>query len=187
MRKASLKGATNLALLTLNWMQTWRIVNEREIMKANEATKPAEIQIMPQLEATLGRGLSKIVLGSTALALGCMAAALQSLQRGASGFTFHVSLGTFAACALGMAAGLLYWKLAAGTLWAVRLGTAFLLLAGVGGFLYPLRFVRADKMSEIAIGLAFATCAISMVALLLWKLKGFFDADAAAAEAKQVN
>jgi hypothetical protein len=156
-------------------------------MKANEALKPVEMQTMPQPEATLGRALFKIVLGSTALALGCMAATLQSLQRGASGFTFHVSLGTIAAFALGMAAGLLYWKLAAGSLLAVRLGTAFLLLAGVGGFLYPLRFVRADKMSEIAIGLAFATCAISTVALMLWKMKRFFDADAAAVETDKVN
>jgi hypothetical protein len=184
MRKASLKSAINSTLVVVKGMQKWRIVNERDIMRTNETQKPVEVPIMPQPEAFLGRGLFRIVLGSTALALGCMAATLQALQRGASGFTFQASLGTLAAFAVGMAAGLLYWKLAAGSLRAVRLGTAFLLLAGVGGFLYPLRFVRADKMSDIAVGLAIATCAVSLVALLLWKMKRFFDADAAAVETK---
>jgi hypothetical protein len=62
-----------------------------------------------------------------------------------------------------------------------------LLVAGVGAFLYPLRFVRSDKMVEIAIGLAFATCALSMVALQLWKIKLFFDADDEAVEVKKGN
>src|SRR5580658_6805204 len=159
-RKASLKGAMNFKLVTLKGRCTWRIVNDREIMKPNETLKPAKTKMMPQLEATLGRGLFRIVLGTTVLGLGCMAAALQALQRGSTGFTFRISAGTFVAFAVGSAAGFLYWKLTASTLLAARLGAAMLLVAGVGAFLYPLRFVRSDKMVEIAIGLGFATCAI---------------------------
>jgi hypothetical protein len=177
----------NFTLVTLKRRREWRIVNKREIMKADESLKPARTKMMPQLEATLGRGLFRIVLGTTVLGLGCMAAALQALQRGSTGFTFRVSAWTFVAFAVGSAAGFLYWKLTASSLLAARLAAAMLLVAGVGAFLYPLRFVRSDKMVEIAIGLAFATCALSMVALQLWKIKLFFDADDDAVEDKKVN
>jgi hypothetical protein len=154
-------------------------------MKAQHTLKPAESNIMAQPEAALSRGFYKIVLGSTALALGCMAAAVQALRRSATGFTFRVSVWTFVAFAVGLAAGLLYWKLAARSVLAVRLGTTLLVLAGVGGFLYPLRFVPEDKWADIAIGLGFAVCAISTVAFLLWRMKCFFEADQAAVEIKK--
>ena len=117
MRKASLKGARNFALEVLKCLSKWRKVNSTEIMKANETPKPADPYLLPQLEATLGRGLFNIVLGSTCLALGCMAAALQALRRGPSGFTFRLSAGTFVAFGVGLAAGCLYWKLTSGALW----------------------------------------------------------------------
>jgi len=142
---------------------------------------------MPQPAAALSRGLYKIVLGSTAVALGCMAAAVQALRRSGDGFAFQVSVWTVAAFAAGVAAGLLYWKLASRSLLAVRLGSAFLVLTGVGGFLYPLRFVPADKMADIAIGLGLAVCALSMVAFLLWRMKRFFDKDNAAVETKKAG
>jgi thiosulfate reductase cytochrome b subunit len=160
-------------------------MTKREMMKAKEAT--TEVQMMPQPAAALSRGFYKIVMGSTALALGCMAAAVEALRRNAAGFAFQVSVWTFVAFAVGLAAGLLYWKLAARSLLAVRLGTAFLVLAGVGGFLYPLRFVPADKMADIAAGLGLAVCAISMGAFLLWRMKRFFDKDNAAVETKKAG
>src|SRR5580692_9546158 len=126
-------------------------MNQLDNMKTNEILKPAEIIEMPQPETALSRGFLKIVLGSTALALGCMAAAIESLRRDADGFTFQLSAGTLVAFVAGLAAGLYYWKLAAKGHWAARVGTALLVLAGVGGFLYPLRFVPADKMGEIII------------------------------------
>src|SRR5277367_3314749 len=101
-----------------------------------------------------------------------MAAALQALRSSADGFTFHVSVWTFVA-------------LAARSRLASRMGTALLLAAGVGGFLYPLRFVPANKMGEITIGLSFAVCALTMVAFLLWRLKLFFEADNDAVESKK--
>jgi hypothetical protein len=156
-----------------------------EIMKAKQALKATEIETMPQAEDSLSRGFYKIVHGSTALALGGMAAALQALRSSADGFTFHISVWTFVALAAGLAAGLFYWRLAARSRLASRMGTALLLLAGVGGFLYPLRFVPANKMGEIAIGLSFAVCALTIVAFLLWRLNRFFEADDDAVEAKK--
>jgi hypothetical protein len=161
------------------------MVKERDMMKAKEALNITEVEMMPQPEAALSGGFYKIVLGSTAVALGCMAAAAEALRRNAGGFAFQVSVWTFVAFAAGLAAGLFYWKLAAGGLLAVRVGTAFLVLTGIGGFLYPLRFVQSDKMADIAIGLAMAVCAISMGSFVLWKMKRFFDADNAAVETRK--
>jgi len=137
---------------------------------------------MPDPDAALSRGFFRIVRASTALALGGMVAALEALRRSPVGFTFHVSVWTFVAFAAGCAAGLFYWRLAARSRLASRMGTALLLAAGVGGFLYPLRFVPADKMGEIAIGLSFAVCALTIVVFLLWRLKRFFEADNDAVE-----
>jgi hypothetical protein len=155
-------------------------------MKATNALRPTEVQETPQQEHPLDRGFLKIVRGATALALGCMAAAVESLRRDVSGFTFQLSIGTFVAFALGLAAGLYFWKMAAGSKLAMRVGAALLVLAGIGGFLYPLRFVPADKMTEIAIGLTLAVCALSTGAYMLWRLRRFFEADSAAVETKKV-
>ena len=141
--------------------------------------------MMPQPEAALSRGFYRIMLGSTAAALGGLAAAMQALRRSPAGFAFHFSVWTVVAFAAGLAVGLLYWKLAAKSLLAVRVGTTFLVLAGVGGFLYPLRFVPSDKMAEIGIGLGLAVCAIGTVAFMLWRMKRFFDADHASVEANK--
>jgi ABC-type uncharacterized transport system permease subunit len=156
-------------------------------MKANEALKPTEVLEMTPPEAAQSRSFFIIVRGSTALALGCMAAVLEALRRDADGFTIHVSAGTFVAFAAGFAAGLYFWKMAARSLLAARVGIALLLLAGLGGFLYPLRFVPSDKRADIATGLFVAACAVSTGAVLLWKMKRFFDKDAAAAETEKVN
>jgi len=149
-------------------------------MKTNEILTQAEVAVIPHPEAALNRDFFKIVVGSTSLGLGCMAATIETLRRDVGGFKFQVSAGTFAAFAVGWAAGLLYWKFAARSRLAARVGAALLLMAGVGAFLSPLRFVPADKMAEISIGLGTAACAISIGAFLLWRLKRFFDADTAA-------
>jgi hypothetical protein len=154
-------------------------------MNASKALKPISVYEAPEPDSALSRAFLKIVIGSTALGLGCLAAAVEALRQDTGGFAFHVSAGTFVAFAVGLAAGLYYWKLAAKSPLAARVATAFLVLAGIGGFLYPLRFVPSDKMGEIATGLGVAACAISIGAVLLWRLKLFFDADDAAVQTKK--
>jgi hypothetical protein len=131
----------------------------------------------------------RIVSYSTGLAFGGMLAALESLYNDGSGFSFHVSVGTLGAFAMGFVAGLVYWRivlLASRERASLLLRTAsfLLLLGGVTAFLYPLRFVPVEKLSEIFKGLATATVALSLVAFMLWRLKTFFDQDAAKAEAR---
>jgi len=159
--------------------------HRQKIMKDKHTPEGTETGTILQTEAPISSGFFRIVRGSTALALGGMAAALEALRPSAAGFSFHVSLWTLVAFVLGMAAGLFYWRLTARSRLASRIGTALLLVAGVGGFLYPLRFVPEDKMREIAIGLSLAIGALSLVAFLLWRIKRFFDADNAAVDTKK--
>jgi len=154
-------------------------------MKVNQISKRVEAPMAAPSESSLSGMFAKIVRGSTALGLGCMAAAVESLRSNATGFKFQFSMGTVAAFALGAVAGLVFWKLAAGSRLASRAGAALLLMAGLGGFLYPLRFVPAEHMADIAVGLSVATCAVSIGGVLLWRMKRFFDEDDAAGESKK--
>jgi hypothetical protein len=154
-------------------------------MKANQMHKPMEALTAAQSESAVSGMFATIVRGSTALGMGCMAAAVASLRSNATGFAFQFSMGTVAAFALGAAAGLVFWKLAGGSRLAARAGAALLLMAGLGGFLYPLRFVPAEHMADIAVGLTVATCAVSIGGILLWRMKRFFDEDDAAVESKR--
>jgi peptidoglycan/LPS O-acetylase OafA/YrhL len=131
------------------------------------------------------RGLWRIAAVSTALGLGCMVAAMESLRSGATGFSFRPSLTTLAAFAAGTAAGLFYWKLAGRGGPAARRASFLLTLLGVTVFLYPLRFVPADQLPERAKGLGLAAVAISIGVFLLWRVKRFLDRDDAAVEASQ--
>ena len=146
---------------------------------------PMEDSNAAQSESSVSGLFATIVRGSTALGLGCMAAAVESLRSNATGFAFQFSMGTIAAFALGAAAGLVFWKLAAGSPLAARAGAALLLMAGLGGFLYPLRFVPSEHMADIAVGLTVATCAVSIGGVLLWRMKRYFDEDDAAQESKK--
>jgi hypothetical protein len=154
--------------------------------KTKKGAKAATITAGAGEEMTLAKLNNERLFGimsfSTALGLGGMFASLQALYLDASGFSFRLSPGTLAAFAMGSAAGLVYWKIVShdGMDGKSRLGraaTILLAMAGVAAFLYPLRFVPAEKMREIAKGLATAVVALSLVGFMLRRLKRFFDAD----------
>jgi hypothetical protein len=133
-----------------------------------------------------------IVSYSTALAFGGMLASLEALYNDTSGFSFHFSVGTLAAFAIGFAVGLIYWRIvsldaAGGASLLLRASSFLLLLGGVAAFLYPLRFLPAEKLHEVLQGLTAAVVALSLIALMLWRLKIFFDQDAAKALGKNAH
>jgi hypothetical protein len=58
-----------------------------------------------------------------------------------------------------------------------RAAFAIVVLIGVGGFFYPLRFVPSEKMSQIFGGLGLAVIALSVVAGLLLMARRFFEGE----------
>ena len=123
-------------------------------MKASDVLEPNEPIVLPPSKAALGGVFYRIVVASTALGLGCMAAVFEALRQEAGGFTFRISAWTFVAFAVGAVAGILYWKMAARSLLAARVNTGAAVVIRSRWISYPLRFVPSDKMTDIAVGLA---------------------------------
>lgn len=163
-------------------------------MEVTKETKPQQKKNMQNLiptnavtlsaESKNERDFFRIASVSTALAFGAMVASVESLRRDAAGYSFQLSVGTAVAFAVGAAAGWLYWNLVARN--AARRSTAslraaslLLVLAGVGAFLYPLRFVSPENLADILKGLALDTVALGLVGVILWRIKRFLDQDSA--------
>jgi hypothetical protein len=126
----------------------------------------------------------KIASLGTALGLGAAAASTASLRSSPVGFSFQLSPATFIAFAVGAAVGLIYWRLVANNSKAARRASLLIALAGVGLFLYPLRFVPAGNLHDLIIGLILAACALSIVGFLLWRVKRFLDTDSKQTDAE---
>ena len=128
------------------------------------------------------RDFLRIASLSTALAFGVVLGSVEALRRDPSGFAFKISVGTFVAFAIGLAIGVVYWKIV--TLNATgnpsllrRVASFFLLLGGSVAFLYPLRFLPGEKLPEVFEGLATAAVALSLIGFMLRTLQQFFDQD----------
>ena len=52
-----------------------------------------------------------------------------------------------------------------------------LVLVGIISFLYPLKFIAAEKRKDVFIGLALAMAVLSGVGFVMWKVRGFLEAD----------
>jgi hypothetical protein len=128
----------------------------------------------------------RLAAASMGLALGIMLASLAALNRDASGYSFHIRSPVVAiAFAVGAVIGYAYWVLIGrsdtlrGAPKLVRGASALLVLVGIGGFLYPLRFLPPSKLPEVLEGLGGAVLALSLVGFLLWKIKKLLDRDSA--------
>ena len=143
--------------------------------ETNEAVSPGD------------RVFFKIAAYSTAFAFSVVAGTIQAVRLGAAGFTLHLSFGTLAAAAVGAIVGLVYWKIllldsTPRNRLLRRLASLFVLMGGVGAFLYPLRFISGEKLVEIIEGLTAAIAVVSTMGSVLWRMKRFFDSDEAGAE-----
>ena len=131
-------------------------------------------------------GFFRIAGAGSALAFGAMVASLFALDHGPSGFSFRLNALTVIAFVVAAAAGWYYWKLvarmAAEKAPAQRrkkfiVFSVGLVLAGVIGFFYPMKFIPPEKRHDVFIGLALAFGVLSGVALVMWKVIKFLDAD----------
>jgi hypothetical protein len=142
-----------------------------------QPVKPESIATQ-ETDPKSSRVFFKIAAISTALGLGCAAASTESLRSSPVGFSFQITAGTFVAFAVGAVIGFFYWKLIAKSTTAARLGSVLMGLAGIGLFLYPLRFMPSGTLPDLIIGLLIATGALGTVGFIIWRIARFLDADA---------
>ena len=129
------------------------------------------------------RDLVRVMVVGTAISFGFMFALLQTLRVDASGWSFTISLGTAVAFLVGAGLTTGAWVLAlrgrgAGQRNPLRLLSPIVLVVGLVGFLYPLRFMPVEKLPDIAIGLCLATLALSIVGMLIWQISRFLEQEA---------
>ncbi len=123
---------------------------------------------------------------SASLAFGAMVASLFAVKATPHGFTFEMNL---AAVLAFLAAGVFawfYWRMVArlATDKAPRQGnkkfivfSLGLMLVGIVSFLYPLKFIPAEKRWDVFVGLTLAFGCIAGIGFVMWKVKRFLDAD----------
>lgn len=127
------------------------------------------------------RDIQRIIKVGTAIGFGCMVASLESLRSDSTGFSFQITARTFLAFILGFAVMFPFWKIVFNLVSGNRQrsrhvwGALLLLLIGAAAFLYPSRFVPAEKLHDMYIGLALAVCAISLVAWLIFTTGRFLE------------
>ncbi|MDB6022815.1 MAG: hypothetical protein JWQ04_2672 [Pedosphaera sp.] len=129
------------------------------------------------------RDIQRIMKLGTAIGFGCMAASLAALHSSPTGISFQITGRTLFAFVLGAAAVFPFWKIVFNVVsgnrqrsrhvWAASL----LLLIGIGAFLYPSRFVPAEKLRDMYTGLVIAACALSLLAAMLILFGKFFETD----------
>ncbi len=122
------------------------------------------------------REFKQIMIWGSSLPAGAILAALQALQ---ADYSFKTSLFTFVAFIVGTSIGLIFWKIIFETtrpIWRMIASTV-MTFGGIAAFLYPLRFIPVSKLAELMTGLSFAVFALSLAAIMMLKLRDFFDED----------
>jgi len=133
-----------------------------------------------QRDSLLNPRLRVIMVLGSSLAAGFAVGSLEALQ---PNFSFKVSAKTVIAFALGAAMVWIYWTILLNPSKTPRqnrlrwVASAVLFLAGVAGFLYPLRFIAPNNYPDVILGLGAALCGISVIAVLLLACKRFLDRD----------
>ena len=141
-------------------------------------------------DASHTRTLFRIVGLATGLAFGTMVGSLFAVRNSPGGLVFELNAASVIAF---LAAGVLAWfywrmvaKLATGAVPGMKpkfpprfaAFSAALALIGLAAFLYPLRFIPAEKRADIFIGLLLAVAVLSGVGFVMWKVRNFLEADA---------
>jgi hypothetical protein len=133
----------------------------------------------PQTGAHSDRQVMRIIVYGLSLAFSVLIASTQTVRSTATGFTFRFTPGTLVAFLLGAAIvvpcfhAIFY---SSRRLWR-RIALAVIILIGVGGFTYPLRFVHGEARPQILIGLIVAACVLSIVATLMFVVSRFLARD----------
>ena len=141
---------------------------------------------MSSAEKSNTSALFNIASYGAALAFGVMVATMFALERTPNGLSFKLNAAAIISFLVAAPVAYFYWRLIA------RMATerapeqrrkkfivfsAGLLLIGVMAFLYPLKFVPAEKRKDVFVGLALAFGCIGGVGLVMIKVRKFLEAD----------
>jgi hypothetical protein len=130
--------------------------------------------------------LFRIAGVGASLAFGAMVASLFAIKPVPDGLAFELNAGAVISFLLAAIFAWFYWRMIARMaaekapeqrkkkFVVFSLG---LVLVGVISFLYPLKFIPAEKRQDVFIGLALAFACITGVGVVMWKVKKFLDAD----------
>jgi hypothetical protein len=122
----------------------------------------------------------RIIVYCLSLAFSVLIASLETIRRTAEGFSFQVSWRTavvFVIAALFVTP--CFKVIFHSRRKAVRTAALGVICAiGLGSFLYPVRFVQSEKFGDIFLGLAIAAAALSCIAVALFVINRFLNADA---------
>lgn len=130
--------------------------------------------------------LFRIAGAGASLAFGAMVASLFALRSSGTGFTFELNVPTVISFLIAATFGWFYWRMVARM--AVEKApeqrkkkfavfSLGLILVGIVSFLYPLKFIPAEKRYDVFFGLTLAVACIIGVSLVMWRVKRFLDAD----------
>jgi uncharacterized membrane-anchored protein len=130
--------------------------------------------------------LFRIAGTGASLAFGAMVASLFALKPLPDGLSFELNAGVVISFLAAAALAWFYWRLVARM--AVEkapqsrnkkfiIFSIGILIVGIVSFLYPLKFIAAEKRQDVFIGLALAFACIAGVGFVMWKVKKFLDAD----------
>jgi hypothetical protein len=131
-------------------------------------------------------GIFRIAGIGASLAFGAMVASLFAVKATPGGLAFELNVATVLAFIGAALLAWFYWRLvermAADKAPEQRrkkfiVFSAGLLLVGLVSFLYPLKFIPAEKRFDVFVGLSLAACCITGVAFVMLKVKKFLDAD----------
>jgi membrane protease YdiL (CAAX protease family) len=141
---------------------------------------------MATAQKTDGRTLFRIAGAGASVAFGVMVGTLFALRSVPDGFTFELNSAAGIAFIAAAVFAWFYWRtierMALEKVPAQRkkrfiLFSIGLVLVGVVSFLYPMKFIPAEKRRDVFIGLALAVGCIVGVGLVMWKVRNFLEAD----------
>ena len=127
------------------------------------------------------RGLVRVMILGMALACGALVASLQALRASPDGFYLRFSWVSGLGFVCGALPVLWLWKLVLSDAASPRqrhlrrAAKWVLLLSAVVAFLYPLRFVPREKLSEGGVGLGLAVCVLALGGTILWRISRFLE------------
>jgi len=134
-----------------------------------------------------GSAIFRIAGIGASVAFGVMVATLFALRPVADGFSFVINAPTVVAFLAAALFAWFYWR----TVERMAIGqapqtrkkkflafSAGIVVVGIISFLYPLKFIPAEKRYDVFFGLTLALLCVTGVGFVMWKVKRFLEADA---------